>query len=146
MSEKDRRRDIIVDSFDTVWCYLNELKYSGGGKPEIGIALEHIYTIAHQSWRNECDARDARETLRDRFAMAFIAGGASSPEEAYAAADRMLEHREIRCSHTYANGPQCSRRSGHEGQHLYRCASPKCPGYPYPASKLAHPCKETDNA
>lgn len=34
---------------------------------------------------------------------------------------------------------RCSRRRGHSGLHLYRCADPSCPGRMYPASVYSHP-------
>lgn len=43
-----------------------------------------------------------------------------------------------RCRHFY-HGAQCCLEAGHSGIHLFKCASPKCPGRQYPASKFCHP-------
>jgi hypothetical protein len=44
-----------------------------------------------------------------------------------------------RCRHTWRDGPQCCREAGHDGEHRFRCASPGCPGRPFPASEMRHP-------
>lgn len=38
------------------------------------------------------------------------------------------------------HGANCGLPYGHEGPHLYFCVCPSCPGYPYAASEIRHPC------
>lgn len=64
---------------------------------------------------------------------------ARSVPEVLAAAE--LRWSADRCPRTHGtSGTRCIRPDGHEGEpHLYRCASPTCPGLPWAASASPHP-------
>ena len=42
------------------------------------------------------------------------------------------------CNHRWRLGAKCCLPNGHEGEHLYKCSHPECPGLPYPASEKPH--------
>lgn len=48
----------------------------------------------------------------------------------------------------HQDGAACCRSAGHDGLHLFKCASPACPGLTWPASALPHPrsCLATTEA
>ena len=45
-----------------------------------------------------------------------------------------------RCRHLAGTAPvRCCQETDHEGPHMYKCASPRCPGFGWLASNTPHP-------